>query len=561
MARARARAPAEEDQASRRRRALADADTAAADRLPQGPRSAGTPGARRQTAQGVAPTGAAEVQWLQRTVGNHAVTLHLQRSEAPGPAPTTGRPLGIVVQRKPAPNVIRIPTIYSFSEPASAEGKQKILHREGIAPLERAVKTVALAATPAQARRLRERGQDLQSFCNALQEWTLHPSLDPDFKGRVDDAKDRLADGEVILSVLADPKAALEEARHNVSQVPARIDAAMTGAIRDPAEQTTLDNARKSLTEALNELSGHPTAAQESDARGRLGTVATSLQGVSVLSRMLLGDSAQVLLRERLRLAALVDKKKASIDNVREAWQAALDDFRTAERVLGQVPTTGDQTPMAPAAARPELPHEEKDLGPAERWSRISASLGTIAGGREALETITKYGVKVSFVSKGGGVFSSEENTIVLDASWSLKDNALTIVHEANHARYYHEGKSGNARIDTLSRPDYINTMIEEEAEGVVREIEAKADFKAAGVKVPGADRLERIYEAAARTAMAAAKRKDKAISDDDLQARGREAGKNAVIREFKSGRVITSNTLEPYTVYYGKGWDKAHGK
>jgi hypothetical protein len=275
-----------------------------------------------------------------------------------------------------------------------------------------------------------------------------------------------------------------------------------------------------------------------------------------MLARTQLGDSHDRLSREVLRLDAMVDKKKESIDHVRERWNSALEQLRNAEEVLGQVPTDGGATPIAPAA--PGLPREEKDLDPAERWSRMSAMLGSIGGGSEALELITRYSVGVAFVPNGGGFYNVEENRIVLDASWTLRDNALAIVHEANHVRYAKEGL--DADITKLSRADYVSKKLEEESEGTVKEIEAKAEFVAARVKMPQGDPLEVKYKRAASAAMRAAKRKDKTISDDDLKKAGVDAGRAAVFKEFKRGAVFTSNTRQPYPVYYGQAWDKAHG-
>jgi hypothetical protein len=194
-----------------------------------------------------------------------------------------------------------------------------------------------------------------------------------------------------------------------------------------------------------------------------------------------------------------------------------------------------------------------------KRFEEIKKILETIPTGQEALKLREKYKVKVELSAPGGGsVYDSSSNTMFIDPNHSNQRAALAFVHEMNHARYHHEGLS--ADVKSLSREEYVKKMVEEEAEGVIKSIEAKIELEGTTIDVSGTSYpLETEYRQAYKAAVDAAKLKDPTTSEEDLKRIGREAGKKRVTKGFMDGEVRTSNTKETYPDYYGKYWDKVN--
>lgn len=125
-------------------------------------------------------------------------------------------------------------------------------------------------------------------------------------------------------------------------------------------------------------------------------------------------------------------------------------------------------------------------------------------------------------------------------------DEAPVLIHEANHARYSIEGRSANAWI--LGRNDYIDARIAEETDGVVQQIYAAKEFRAAGYSVANQP-AEAQYNSAYQNAKA------KGASDTEAE----QAGYNAVEQAFYNGTLVTSLNSKTYADYYGDDWDKQH--
>jgi hypothetical protein len=194
----------------------------------------------------------------------------------------------------------------------------------------------------------------------------------------------------------------------------------------------------------------------------------------------------------------------------------------------------------------------------ARRFEEIRQILETIPTGREALRLKNVHRVGVQFLAGGGSYYDSSSNSMVIDSNHPPARAALSFVHELNHARYHHEGLSANIR--TLSREEYIRQMVEEEAEGVIKSLEAKIELEGTPTDVSRFTYpLERQYREAYRVATDAARASNPEIAEDELRRIGREAGRQRVIRGFMDGEVQTSNTGEPYPDYYGRAWDRAH--
>jgi hypothetical protein len=146
---------------------------------------------------------------------------------------------------------------------------------------------------------------------------------------------------------------------------------------------------------------------------------------------------------------------------------------------------------------------------------------------------------------------------MTIDTVHSPERASLSFVHEMNHAYYHHKGLTANtaANIKSLSRNDYIDRMIKEEAEGVVKSIESKMELATTTVNTTG---LSYPLETEYTTAYTAAKAAGKSEAD------AREAGKQEVINGFHAGKVLTSTkndagVQETYPVFYGKAWDRAN--
>jgi hypothetical protein len=123
---------------------------------------------------------------------------------------------------------------------------------------------------------------------------------------------------------------------------------------------------------------------------------------------------------------------------------------------------------------------------------------------------------------------------------------ALTLIHEANHARYDKEGRRADAK--KLSRDDYIEAKIAEEVDGTLQEVQAVRELRSAGYSgPPPAGELE--YDSAYQNA--------KASGASDAEAE--QAGRDAVERAYSSGKLLATTNGQTYSELYGNSWDSQH--
>jgi type VI secretion system secreted protein VgrG len=190
------------------------------------------------------------------------------------------------------------------------------------------------------------------------------------------------------------------------------------------------------------------------------------------------------------------------------------------------------------------------------RMTALRSVLAQTPSGRHALEVYDRYGVTSSFVPGGGGTYNGGTNNVNLDPG-DGDYNGPRFVHEMNHAQAKNENKT--ADINKQSRADYVNTMLNEEAQGDVQAIQAQDELAAAGhpVSTPRPD--YRAYHDGYDRGVAAARAANPSATPEELDAAGRQAGAQAVHDEFTSGRLTTSNTGQSYPDYYGSAWDGAH--
>jgi hypothetical protein len=191
-------------------------------------------------------------------------------------------------------------------------------------------------------------------------------------------------------------------------------------------------------------------------------------------------------------------------------------------------------------------------------FEAMAAVLSQINSGRAALAQMKQYDVEVEFETGGGTYYQVSANRIVIDGSQGAQQAALNFVHEMTHAHYRNEGQ--RADIGGADRELYLQGRIEEEAEGVVRSIQAKKELAEAGNDVSHLSYpLEKAYREAAQTAQNMARVKERGITPAELDSIGQTAGTARVIRGFVNGEVLHSKRLSPYLETYGGCWDTAH--
>ncbi len=174
--------------------------------------------------------------------------------------------------------------------------------------------------------------------------------------------------------------------------------------------------------------------------------------------------------------------------------------------------------------------------------SDLVATMQSTERGREVLQWLADHGIKVVIDPDAKGAYW-DGTQIVMGPGF---DDASVLVHEANHARYSTEGRA--ADVNALSRADYVKAQVAEETDGVVQQIQAAREFRAAGHTVPDQPG-EAAYDNAYRDAKA------NGASDADA----RRAGYDAVEQEFYNGGFVTSTDGKSYPDYYGGYWDDVH--
>lgn len=174
--------------------------------------------------------------------------------------------------------------------------------------------------------------------------------------------------------------------------------------------------------------------------------------------------------------------------------------------------------------------------------SALVQTLLSTERGRQTLQWLADNDIPIRIDPDQRGAYW-DGNEIVLGGG---NDDAPTLVHEANHAKYSKEGRSADPK--ELSRDDYVRGAIAEEADGVVQQVKAAKEFRAAGQDVaeqPGEDAYTSAYE--------------QAIKDGKSTTEAESAGLRAVTDEFYNGGFITSTNGQSYPDYYGSYWDSVN--
>jgi len=193
-----------------------------------------------------------------------------------------------------------------------------------------------------------------------------------------------------------------------------------------------------------------------------------------------------------------------------------------------------------------------------DRIEEISQVLSKIEIGRGTLRFIQEYKVLVSFEPAHGTRFYPYRNEIVIDTRQGKFTAAISLIHEATHARYFHE-RMGDDEM-TGGRHEFVHQKLEEEMNAIVTSIEATSTLWETGVDITAfVPPMYFPYKQAYGTAYRAAKSDYPGLDDQVLDKIGRIAGQNAVSKALINGTLVTSVNEKPYPDYWGLVWDLKH--
>lgn len=204
----------------------------------------------------------------------------------------------------------------------------------------------------------------------------------------------------------------------------------------------------------------------------------------------------------------------------------------------------------------------QKSVTAAKRQKAVEGLLVDSAIGKKALKIANDNAVVIDWQFAGAGsTFNGSANTVNLNKDLGDEDSALVYVHEMNHAGAFHAGLTPD--VMALDRDTYVNTLLAEETEGTVQAIEAKHEIEksSGGIfrkpkKMKATFASEDLFWKKYNEAKEA---QPKGASTEKKNAAARKAGWDAIRAAFGDGTIITSNTLQPYTEYYGDFWDQCH--
>jgi hypothetical protein len=174
----------------------------------------------------------------------------------------------------------------------------------------------------------------------------------------------------------------------------------------------------------------------------------------------------------------------------------------------------------------------------------VQALLATERG-RETLQWLADEGIPVVWDEVAPGAWWDGTSVTLGVGVEDSVQAALTILHEANHARYDRDGRSVGDEIADLPKDDYVGGMLDEETDGVVQEVLGARELRATGVDVP-----ESVAEGRYGTAY------DAAIEAGRSRAQAEAEGFAAVREMFTDGTFVTSTTGESYEDFYGDSWE-----
>jgi hypothetical protein len=198
-------------------------------------------------------------------------------------------------------------------------------------------------------------------------------------------------------------------------------------------------------------------------------------------------------------------------------------------------------------------------LTPKSREELIREAMATTARGAWALVVIAVFGVDVDWAFTGQGSYH-QGGKIFLNQSLDVDAAAIVMIHEAQHAYTYKTGATPD--VATLTRQAYVDAMIADEAEAVVKQIEGAAPMQRAGRNVSAAIGTGLItqYQTALATEAARLQGLDASLSEADARSQARTTVRDGLVTNwFHDGTFVTSTGLISYADHYGNFWDSQH--
>jgi hypothetical protein len=193
---------------------------------------------------------------------------------------------------------------------------------------------------------------------------------------------------------------------------------------------------------------------------------------------------------------------------------------------------------------------------------RMTAMRNTLAdseAGRHALEVQERYGIQTRFDNSDGYYYDPATNTMTMNPDMDPGFQTTGYVHEMNHGQRNNEGQAPD--INTLDRADYVDQSLQEEAHGDALANQARRELEAAGHDMSSSPtQSQAAYDRGYNQAVADAQAANPNATADELEEAGRRGGEQAILDEYRAGRVQTSTPGNPsYPDYYGSEWDAAH--
>jgi type VI secretion system secreted protein VgrG len=198
-----------------------------------------------------------------------------------------------------------------------------------------------------------------------------------------------------------------------------------------------------------------------------------------------------------------------------------------------------------------------KDEDP--RMTAFRNRLNDSAAGRHALEVYERNGIQTRFDNSDGYYYDSGTNTMTMNPDMDQNFQTTGFVHEMGHGEAAHENRQPD--INTLSRADYIDQSLQEEAHGDALANQARRELIASGHNMSSAPaQSQAAYDRGYNNAVAAERARNPNATADELEAAGRRGGEAEILSDYRAGRVQTSTPGNPtYPTYYGNAWDGAH--
>lgn len=189
------------------------------------------------------------------------------------------------------------------------------------------------------------------------------------------------------------------------------------------------------------------------------------------------------------------------------------------------------------------------------RLEGIGGVLATIPTGQATLALLESYHISVRFDTGHGSRFYKERNEIVMDSSQGDFSAALSLVHEATHARYFHEGLT--ATVEYSDREVYVQMKVEEEITAVESQVLAATELSEIGVDI---SKLRHVlyyqYQQAAGKASRLARYENPSSEESKIKEISQEAGREAITQVITSGEFVRSTDGQTYADYWGSVWD-----